>query len=84
MEEKTVPTTTLEALRPPDRLGAGRVVHGEYVPSNVADLVHCLNIWLGQELAREPKRVTVIRRIKREITWLVNRCDRAIKMLVNA
>jgi len=37
------------ALKPEDRLGAGRVIRKHYQPSNVADLVHCLNIWLGQE-----------------------------------
>jgi diadenosine tetraphosphatase ApaH/serine/threonine PP2A family protein phosphatase len=40
------------ALNPEDRLGAGRVIHKDYQPSNVADLVHCLNIWLGQENER--------------------------------
>ena len=37
------------ALKPEDRLGAGRVIRKHYQPSNVVDLVHCLNIWLGQE-----------------------------------
>ena len=36
-------------LKPEDRFGAGRVIRKHYQPSNVADLVHCLNIWLGQE-----------------------------------
>ncbi|MDP2995866.1 MAG: hypothetical protein Q8N47_00170 [Bryobacterales bacterium] len=29
------------ALKPEDRLGAGRVIRKHYQPSNVADLVHC-------------------------------------------
>lgn len=81
MPEQPTSMSAVEALRPPDRLGAGRVVYDDYVPSNVADLVHCLNIWMGHELASEPKRKTVIRRIKREIEWLINRCDRALKGL---
>jgi hypothetical protein len=37
------------ALKPEDRFGAGRVIRKHYQPSNVADLEHCLNIWLGQQ-----------------------------------
>ena len=37
------------ALKPEDRFGTGRVIRKHSQPSNVADVVHCLNIWLGQE-----------------------------------
>lgn len=72
--------TILEALRPPDRLGAGSVIHTGYVPSNVADLVHCLNIGMWQFLKRQDVGDGAkIRRIKAEITWLINRCEKAAK-----
>lgn len=75
-----MPTITpVQALTAVDRMNAGRVVFDGYMPLNVADLIHCLNIWLSQELAREPKRKTMIRRLKTEITWNVNRCSRALK-----
>ncbi len=36
------------ALKPEDRFGAERVIRKHYQPSDVADLAHSLNIWLGQ------------------------------------
>jgi hypothetical protein len=71
------------ALKPEDRLNAGRVIFDGYKPENVVDLIQCLGIWLHQELARVGNvdhRTTrkIKREIKREIDRLGNQCSRAI------
>ena len=65
------------ALNPDDRLKVGRVIHEGYVPSNVADLVHCLNIALRQAQANGFSGDE--QRIKTEISRLIDDLDAAIR-----
>jgi hypothetical protein len=82
------------ALKPEDRLGARRVIRKHYPPSNVADLVRCLNIWLGQENDRIRQEFETAKphgvftaathpmrqaeAIKAEIKRLIAACDHAL------
>ncbi|MBM3744581.1 MAG: hypothetical protein FJW34_02145 [Acidobacteria bacterium] len=82
------------ALKPEDRFGAGRVIHRDYQPSSVADLVHCLNIWLGQVNDRMRQEFEAVRphgdftaashhrrqaeAIKAEIERLIEVCGEAL------
>lgn len=50
------------------------MIHKDYQPSNVADLVHCLNIWLLQE----DDRMRQAEAIKTEIERLIEACEEAL------
>lgn len=88
------------ALKPEDRLGAGRAIYKGYQPSSVADLVHCLNIWLGQESDRIRQEFETAKphgdftaathhmrqaeAIKAEIERLIETCDEALGRIAQA
>jgi len=68
------------ALKPEDRLAAGRVIPNHYPPSNVADVVHRLNIEAAKPhgvftFATHPTRQAEA--IKAEIKRPITPCDHA-------